>query len=229
MFLVHVLLVQYLLFQFFPWPGPGTIATVPASIILAFIIGVLHFFLINFIKKKSIRIFSQCFSFLFLTYFYLLNYGEEPLDQFSSAFYYSKYEDELKYEDIFGDNYGKYGVKYAAALAKYKDTIPDAGYVITYCCNGQKSFYIAKYGEVFKTNNKNIEIEISQDKKTITLIEIFDGETYTFKGSYNAFGKDDQWGRYGNMSRIKNSIYFDKVDFKANEGFCDVYYNYLTD
>jgi len=227
MYLIHFMLIQYFLYTFFPWPGPGTIATLPLSFIVALLTGVLHYFLIIFLKNKVIRAVTECLSILFLTYFYMSIYGEEPLEQFRIAHHFSKHQEEINYQDIFGDNYQKYGVKYAAALSKYKDSIPDAAFLVSYCCEGQKLFYIAKYGDVFITNNKRIDIRISPNKDTITLKEHFSGNAYTFKGAYNKFGKVDHWARMINMSDKLYNIEFRPMEFKANQGFCKWYYDYL--
>jgi hypothetical protein len=105
-------------------------------------------------------------------------YGEDPLYQFGSAIYYSNHFEELKYEDMFYDNYSKYAVKCTAAFAKYKDSIPDAAFVIDYCCNPKKSFYVARYGYQFVTNNTNVQILLSDNNDSITLVENFQGEVY---------------------------------------------------
>lgn len=228
MYLIHFMLIQKFLYSFFPWPGPGQIAALPISFLVALISGILFYFLINFIKTKVKRIVTICLSFLLLSYFYMSVYGEDPLDQFGSAIYYTNHYDELKYEDMFYDNYSKYAVKCTAAFAKYKDSIPNAAFIITYCCDPQKSFYIARYGNEFVTNNSKVQIRISDNNDSITLIENFHGEVYNIKGSFKKFGKDSNWGRKINMSQIKNSIYFSDIKLSPNEGFCTFYYNLLV-
>lgn len=229
MYLLHFMLIQKFLYSFFPWPGPGQIAVLPISFLVALVSGILFYFLINFIKSKVKRIVTICLSFLILTYFYMSVYGEDPLYQFGSAIYYSNHFEELKYEDMFYDNYSKYAVKCTAAFAKYKDSIPDAAFVIDYCCNPKKSFYVARYGYQFVTNNTNVQILLSDNNDSITLVENFQGEVYHIKGSFKKFGKESTWGRKMNSSNSENSVYFSDINLSPNEGFCTFYFNLLVD
>ena len=229
LYLVHILVLHNLLFHLFPSPGPGTIFTVPLSFAVAIITGILHFFLINFIKNKSIRIVGQLFSFVLLTWFYLFIYGEEPLAQIADAVYFANHQDQLRFEDIFDDNYGKYGVKCAAAFAKFKDSIPDAAFVITYCCQDEKSFYVARYGNTFVTNNKNLQLNLFADNDSVSLSEKYKGEVITITGDVKGFGKNSLWGRDNMKTTNKNSIFLNDIQLKPNEGFCTYYYHYLVE
>jgi hypothetical protein len=120
LYLVHIFVIHNLLFHLFPSPGPGTIFTVPVSFAVAIITGILHFFLINFIKNKSIRIVSQLFSFFLLTWFYLFIYGEEPIAQIADAVYYANHQDQLRFDSGSGSENGRINLDSAGLRIRRK-------------------------------------------------------------------------------------------------------------
>jgi len=220
--------LQSLLLELFPNPGPGTMGTVPITFLISIILAVLNYFLI----KRIIGLWKRLIYFLLI----FIGFGifsvkfypqEEPFQQISLAYDLYKNPDKVQYEDLFKLNYQKEAVYVTAALVKFRDSIPDQAYRISYCCDPLEEFYIAKYGNEYVTNNNDLIIDTTSKKDTVMFKDSFKGETVEFSSPPDIFGNRTDWGHYIDNETRENMINFDKCDLKPMEGFNSIYYNFL--
>jgi hypothetical protein len=226
--IVYSIGLQALLLDLFPNPGPGTMGTVPITFMISVILALLNFFLL----KKIIGLWKR------LAYFLILLIGfsifsvkfypqEEPFQQVSLAYDLYKNPDKIKYEHLFKLNYQKEAVYVTAALVKFRDSIPDQAFRISYCCEPLEEFYIAKYGTKYLTNNAHLLIYTASKRDTVIFKDTFKGETVEFNSPPDIFGKRTGWGHYIDNETRENMINYDKCELKPKEGFNRIYYDFL--
>lgn len=202
--------------------------TVPITFLISVILAVLNFFLV----KRVIGLWKR------LAYFVILFIGfsvftinfypqEEPFQQVLLAYDLYRNPDKIEYEDLFKLNYQKEAIYVTAALVKFKDSIPDQAFRISYCCDPLEEFYIAKYGNKYVTNNDFLIIDTISKKDTILFKDSFKGETVEFSSPPDIFGKLTGWGHYIDNETRENMINYDKCELKPMEGFNKIYYDFL--
>jgi hypothetical protein len=225
---IYAIIFQNLLFIIFPFPGPGTIGTVPLSIGLSLLLAIIFFLVTYLVKTFKYKYLLYILFQFFSTYFYILIYPSNPFYLVKKAFKISNELDKIKYNDIFFYDPDHESLISIAALAKFKDTIPDFAVVVSYCCRKEKEFVLSKYGNKFNTNNEHLKINFNKNKDTIIFSEKFYGEVLYIKDKPELFGKTTHWGELKHYEKVtKTSIFFRECSLKTTGGFYDWYYKYL--
>lgn len=226
--IVYSLGLQALLLDLFPNPGPATMGTVPLTFLISFTLGVLNFFLFKKIIGGIKRTVYFLMLFIGLGVFSINFYPqEEPFKQISLAYYLYKNPEKIKYEHLFKFNYQIEAIYVTAALIKFRDSIPEQAFRISYCCKPQKEFFIAKYGNTYKTNNDHLIIDKISKRDTIIFKDVFNGENIEFNAPQHIFGNLSDWGYYINSDTKENMIHYYKCELKPLEGFNRIYYEFL--
>jgi hypothetical protein len=217
-----------LLHNWFPNPGPGTMGTTPITILIAIIFGIANFFVLKKVVGKR-NLLLYC-SFLFIGFSIVaisLYPQEKPIKQVITAIDLWVNPSKIEYDDLFRLNYQEESVYVTAALAKFRDSIPEQAYTIRYCCEKpRKKFYIAKYGDKLLTNNKDLKIN-RKSGDTIQFEDEFHGELVSFSSPNDVFGKRKGWGTYIDLQTKRNSISFNKCKLEPIEGFNSIYYKMI--
>lgn len=226
--IVFAIFLQTLLLDLFPNPGPGTMGSVPITYLTSVILAVLNFFII----KKIIQIWKKLVYFLIIfigfSVFTIDSYPQEkPFEQVLLAYSLYRNPNEIRYEYLYKPNYQKQAVYVTAALVKFKDSLPDQAFLVSYCCEPSKEYYIAKYGTKYKTNNSKLLIDRTSKKDTIIFKDSYKGQIVEFSSPPDVFGNLTGWGQYIDNETKENTIHFSKCDLKPMRGFNKVYYDFL--
>jgi len=217
-----------LLLNWFPNPGPGTMGTVPMTFLAAILLAIINFIIIKRIKgKRKLLIYGIAI----LTIFTIIAIGlypqEKPLTQIKTAINLWWNPDKIKYEDLFRLNYQDESTFVTAALAKYRDSIPEQAFNVSYCCEEPtKKYFIARYENEIVTNNKELIIT-RLTKDSIEFADSFQGEEVKFNSPKDVFGNSKSWGTYINLESKRNTISFNKCKLEPLEGFNSIYYTLI--
>jgi hypothetical protein len=130
-------------------------------------------------------------------------------------------KNEIKYEDIFKDDYYSTLIK-TSALKKYKNNLPETYYTISFSNREQEYVIYFKKGKVFSNNKK---LKILRQKNQITYFEKYKNDTLIFKSNlYNFRITDDNYNSQnndGNFEKKNNdyTIYINKGTLNRNKEF----------
>ena len=223
LFILFAIGIQIVLNGLFPYGGEVSgfvyLVGMPAIILLS----ILFLFIFNSSTKNvrarniamiSTLVFSSLVSLIFL-------FGrEEPLYQISQGFHYLGNQDEIEYKELFTHNYTANSINVVAALAKYKNCLPEIGYRITYCCDNFEDFYFEKRDG--KYNSDRGEIHLAENHRLI-FKDTFDDKIIEFEISVLELEKQRSHNLKLKEQDISINIY--RSEFKPNPGFGKVYYN----
>ena len=226
-------LVMWILITLYPGPEMTDIVFAPMLLLFGIITALVNFFILKVIKLKWIK--ASYFIFVYGFFTFLLFFAKgNLLRDISMAYDIWKHPEKIKYDDLFLKQdilWGSSNLYQTAALIKFKDSIPIQAYRIKYCCKPELSFYLAKRGADYITNNKNLIIDTTTKTDTTIFSDQYNEVKIKFSSPPDIFNFNTMLdnSEHSIDSETKEySIYFEPCVLTVPRwGICKYYYDFL--